>query len=184
MKIKFWNNQKTVQENNYKNGVTFDGFYVDVMLSASRIETCDLYNADLEKALKICDCAARIVCPFGQTYVYFQPVIDAENFTCYEIEDVVNKPNNNIRMIEVEKVMEDDRLMLSCRNYCDSLCKYPLDMAEYLYDKSVGEFDGCRAVFWTLKDEIVDEIRKQMMEKDIKSFLRALMYINPNESNA
>ncbi len=156
-----------------------DGFYVDVMLGASRIETCDLLNDELGKSLKICDCAARIVCPFGQTYVYFQPIIDAETFTCYKIEDDVNHPDNCIRMVETNRGMEDDRHILYCVSYCYTPRKYPLDMAEYLYNISVGEFEGFdgRVVFWTLKDEIIEEIRKKMMEKDIKRFLKALRFI-------
>ena len=164
------------------NDVNADDIFVNVEFNSSyftvedgRFYTTRIYdNEGVKKVLEFFGCIAYVSCPVGEIAIHFEPIVDAETFTCYGVGDM-DYSNNFFRMVEVKHSTNDN--VIRCKNDYNIFHDFPLDVVEYLFLNSVEEDEeGVYQKYWTLKKEIVKKIEETMKGKDIKSYVKSNRY--------
>lgn len=97
----------------------------------------------IDKVLSDFNCMAYITCPKGKVEVFLQPVVDANDFKCCELQ--FSDSQDYLTLVETDNGFET--------TYGEKV-EFPHEAVEYLYDKELCEDE----IVWTLKEEIRDEI--------------------------
>lgn len=131
-----------------KNGkyCTYDGSYL---------------GSYVDKILMNFDSMAYITCPVGTIEVFLQPVIDAEDFKCYELE--CSDSHDFMTLIE-------DGINTFKNPYGERV-DFPQEAVEYLYDKTIY----CGEIVWILKEEIRNEIER-LIDKTLEGYIEECGY--------
>ena len=109
---------------------------------------------------------AYITCPKGTVGVYLQPVIDADDFKCCEL----NGSDSRDYMTLLEK--DDGNGFVT--PYGEEV-DIPYEVVKYLYDEDVY-YDGFyQEPSWTLKYEICDEII-DIINDNLASYIKEMGY--------
>ena len=124
--------------------------------------TCDgSYVGDyLGRVLSNFDSIAYVTCPKGTVGIYLQPVVDADDFLCYELQ----APDSHDYMTLVER--EDGFKTLQCEDI-----DFSHEVVEYLYDKSTYDEE----IVWNLKKEIRNEI-ESLIDKNLEGYIEECGY--------
>ncbi|WP_037354860.1 hypothetical protein [Selenomonas sp. FC4001] len=124
-------------------------------------------GSDWGRILSNFNCMAHITCPKGEVKVYMQPVVDAYDFECYELEGVDSR--DYLRLVETDTGFETPD---------GEKVEFPHEAVEYLYDKELCEDE----IVWTLKEEIRDEI-KNFIDENLEGVMKECGYeeIDPSE---
>ena len=131
-----------------KNGkyCTYDGSYLGIYV---------------DKILMNFDCMAYITYPLGTIEVFLQPVINAEDFICYELEGSDSH--------DFMTLLEDG--INKFENPYGEHVDFPREAVEYLYDKTTY----CGEIVWTLKEEIRNEI-ESLIDKNLEGYIKECGY--------
>lgn len=124
-------------------------------------------GSDWGRILSNFDCMAYITFPKGKVDVYMQPVVDAYDFECYELEGVDSR--DYLRLVETDTGFETPD---------GEKVEFPHEAVEYLYEKDICKDE----TVWTLKQEVRDEIIK-FIDENLEGVIKECGYeeIDPAE---